>query len=91
MFQPGANEQCVMVSIVSDATLENMEVFSVQLNTTDQSVVFFTTSTATVSILDDDSEYSNTIYKPEVYYSLSDMKINTKQILYSLICVLHDT
>ena len=56
-----------MISIVSDAVLENMEAFSVQLSTTDQSVELLTASTAIISILDDDSEYSMLITQMYIY------------------------
>jgi len=64
-----------MISIVSDAILENMEAFSVQLSTTDQSVELLTASTAIVSILDDDSEYSMLITQMYIYIMASMNKI----------------
>jgi len=63
-----------MISIVSDAILENMEAFSVQLSTTDQSVELLTANTTIISILDDDSEYGTS----KQYTLLANMKDNTK-------------
>jgi len=74
-FQLAANQQCVMISIVSDDVLENMEAFSVQLSTTDQSVELLTASTAIVSILDDDSEYRMLITQMYIYIMASMNKI----------------
>jgi len=64
-----------MISIVSDDVLENMEAFSVQLSTTDQSVELLTASTAIVSILDDDSEYRMLITQMYIYIMASMNKI----------------
>ena len=64
-----------MISIVSDAVLENMEAFSVQLSTTDQSVELLTASTAIISILDYDSEYSMLITQMYIYIMASMNKI----------------
>jgi len=63
-----------MISIVSDDVLENMEAFSVQLSTTDQSVELLTANTTIISILDDDSEYGTS----KQYTLLANMKDNTK-------------
>jgi len=55
-FQPGITQQCADISIVEDVILENDEMFTVLLNTTDQAVVL-STATATIIITDNDSEF----------------------------------
>ena len=54
-FQPGSTSECGNISILEDSRLENSEMFSVQLNTTDQNVLL-NPSMARVSITDDDSK-----------------------------------
>ena len=54
-FQPGETEQCTAINVTDDVILEDSETFSVQLNTTDRAVLF-NSSSATVTILDNDSE-----------------------------------
>lgn len=56
-FQSDQLEQCANVAVLEDAVLEDAEEFSVQLNTTDQAVDFII-ETATVTLLNDDSELS---------------------------------
>ena len=53
IFSPGINESCTMIPIVDDSVLENDEVFSVILSTTD-SDVSLDPSSATVTIVDND-------------------------------------
>ena len=50
---PGTPQQCTSISISDDAILENDEIFSLQLNTTDQAVTLRRIS-ANVTIGDDD-------------------------------------
>ena len=50
---PGTPQQCVNISISDDAILENDEIFSLQLNTTDQAITLRPIS-ANVTIGDDD-------------------------------------
>ena len=54
-FQPGSTRDCGNISILEDSQLENSEMFSVELNTTDQDVVL-NPSMARVSITDNDSK-----------------------------------
>ena len=63
-FQPGTgeSEMCTAINITDDAILEDSETFSVQLNTTDQAVLFNSIS-ATVTILDNDSESGSISYQ----------------------------
>ena len=60
-FQPGESEMCTAISITNDAILEDSETFSVQINTTDQAVIL-NPSSATVTILDNDSESGSISY-----------------------------
>ena len=55
VFEQGTAQQCASISISDDAILENNELFSVQLTTTDQAVML-SPSSATVTIEDDDSK-----------------------------------
>jgi len=55
VFEQGTARQCASISISDDAILENNELFSVQLTTTDQAVML-SPSSATVTIEDDDSK-----------------------------------
>lgn len=59
-FQSDHLEQCANIAVLEDTVLEDTEEFSVQLNTTDQAVDF-TIETATVTLLNDDSELSYVI------------------------------
>ena len=61
-FQPGESEQCTAINVTDDVILEDSETFSVQLNTTDQAVLF-NSSSATVTILDNDSESGSISYQ----------------------------
>ena len=55
-FSPGVNESCTtIIPIVDDTVLENDEVFSVTLSTTD-SDVSIDPSSATVTIVDNDGK-----------------------------------
>ena len=54
-FQPESTTACVAISITEDLRLENNEMFSVELNTTDQAVVL-NPRMALVSIIDNDSK-----------------------------------
>ena len=54
-FQPESTTACVAISISEDLRLENNEMFSVELNTTDQAVVL-NPRMALVSIIDNDSK-----------------------------------
>ena len=51
----GEDQQCTSISISDDPILENDELFSVQLNTTDQAVTLHPSS-ANITIGDDDGE-----------------------------------
>ena len=51
----GADQQCTSISISDDPILESDELFSVELNTTDQAVTLHPSS-ANITIEDDDSE-----------------------------------
>ena len=51
----GADQQCTSISISADPILESDELFSVELNTTDQAVTLHPSS-ANITIEDDDSE-----------------------------------
>ena len=51
----GADLQCTSISISDDPILESDELFSVELNTTDQAVTLHPSS-ANITIEDDDSE-----------------------------------
>ena len=53
-FQPGESTASVSVSIVDDSNIENTEMFTARLTTTDSNVVIGSDDTATVTILDDD-------------------------------------
>ena len=55
-FLATVTQQCSSISIIDDTIPENDEVFSVQLSTLDPNVNL-TSSTATVTIENDDSEY----------------------------------
>lgn len=55
-FVPATTEQCTLITIDLDTVVENTEIFSVQLDTRDQDVILFPT-TASILILDDDSEF----------------------------------
>ena len=55
-FVPGQTTASVSVSIVEDSNIEDTEMFSATLTTTDSNVVIGA-DTATVTILDDDREY----------------------------------
>ena len=58
-FQSGSMLECVSISITNDTILENSEEFSVQLTTTDSAVNLNATSnSATVTITDNDREFS---------------------------------
>ena len=48
-------ESCVNISVSRDVVLEDDEVFTVQLNTSDEAVLF-SLSSANVTIVDDDSK-----------------------------------
>ena len=52
---PGTPQQCASISISDDAILENDEIFSLQLNTTDQAVTL-RPSSANITIEDDDGK-----------------------------------
>ena len=54
-FQPGETELCIQITIIDDVILEDNETFSVGLITTDQAVIL-NPSSATVTILNNDSE-----------------------------------
>ena len=54
-FQPGEIELCIQITIIDDVILEDNETFSVGLSTTDQAVLL-NPSSATVTILNSDSE-----------------------------------
>ena len=56
MFVPATTEQCTLITIDPDTVVENTEIFSVQLDTRDQDVILFPT-TASILIMDDDSEF----------------------------------
>ena len=51
----GADQQCTSISISDDPILENDELFSVQLNTTDQALTLHPSS-ANITIGDDDGK-----------------------------------
>ena len=53
-FGPGETTASVSVSIVDDSNIEDTEMFSATLTTTDSNVVIGSADTATVTILDDD-------------------------------------
>ena len=55
-FVPGQTTASVSVSIVEDSNIEDTEMFSATLTTTDSNVVIGDDDTATVTILDDDRE-----------------------------------
>ena len=60
-FSPGVNESCTtIIPIVDDSVLENDEVFSVTLSTTDSDVSLDPAS-ATVTILDNDGKTINSL------------------------------
>ena len=63
----GADQQCTSISISDDPILENNELFSAQLNTTDQAVTL-RPSTANITIGDDDGK---------AFYSLHILDLNT--------------
>ena len=67
-FQPGESEQCTAINVTDDVILEDSETFSVQLNTTDQAVLF-NFSSATVTILDNDSESGSISYQSKYLFS----------------------
>jgi len=54
-FLPGAAERCASISISNDTILEDDELFSVQLDTTDQAVTL-SPGSANVTIVDDDGK-----------------------------------
>lgn len=54
-FQPGEIELCIQITIIDDVILEDNEMLSVELSTTDQAVLI-NSSSATVTILNNDSE-----------------------------------
>ena len=54
-FQPGETELCRQIIIIGDFILEENEMFFVVLSTTDQAVLL-NPSSATVTILNNDSE-----------------------------------
>ena len=58
-FQPGETELCRQIIIIDDVVLEENEMFFVVLSTTDQAVLL-NPSSATVTILNNDSESSPT-------------------------------
>ena len=56
-FLPGTTLQCANISISDDAVLENDELFSVQLTSTDPAVILSpSASSATITIGNDDSK-----------------------------------
>ena len=56
MFAPGEKEKIVSVPIVNDGVLEGEEMFSATLTTDDMHVSLFNSS-ASVSIIDNDSKH----------------------------------
>ena len=56
-FQHAQQFQCVNITILDDQTLENAEVFFINLATTDLGIVFYTSS-ATVTIGNDDGMFT---------------------------------
>ena len=62
-FLQGISQQCANIAISDDAILENDELFSVQLTTTDQAVTL-SPSSATVTIGDDDSKLFSLFFHP---------------------------
>lgn len=56
-FQPSTTELCVNISVSRDVVLEDDEVFTVQLNTSDKAVLL-SLSSANVTIVDNDSKGS---------------------------------
>ena len=54
-FQPSTTEPCVNISVSRDVVLEDDEVFTVQLNTSDEAVLL-SLSSANVTIVDNDSK-----------------------------------
>ena len=56
-FLPEQTTASVSVSIVDDSNIEDTEMFSATLTTTDSNVVIGDDDTATVTILDNDREY----------------------------------
>ena len=57
MFSSDITAQCASVGIQDDSSLENNEVFSVELESNDTDVIFTELSSAAVVILDNDSEF----------------------------------
>ena len=56
-FLQGTTQQCASISISDDAVLENDELFSVQMTSTDPAVTLSpSASSATITIGDDDSK-----------------------------------
>ena len=54
-FQPSTTESCVNIPVSGDVALEDNEVFTVQLSTSDPSLLF-SLSSANVTIVDNDSK-----------------------------------
>lgn len=54
-FQPGTSSQCASVIVNDDSTLENNEIFLVELTTADEAVQLNPTS-ANITIIDNDSK-----------------------------------
>ena len=67
-FVPATTEQCTLITIDLDTVVENTEIFSVQLGTRDQDVILFPT-TASILILDDDSEFFLYIFVLRLMYA----------------------
>ena len=54
-FQPGTSSQCASVIVNDDSTLENNEIFLVELTTADEAVQL-NPSSADITIIDNDSK-----------------------------------
>ena len=54
-FRPSTTESCVNISVSRDVVLEDDEVFTVQLSTSDEAALL-SLSSANVTILDNDSK-----------------------------------
>ncbi len=92
MFGPGNVEMCVNVMIASDASLELVEVFRLELTTQD-SDVGLDPKEANITIISDDSKSvscstSSTFYRTEVlcysYIPVTDVTINLEQSEYTI-------
>lgn len=56
LFSPNINRACANISIVDDELVEEIEVFSLILNTTSEGVSFSPLATV-ITIVDNDSKY----------------------------------